>query len=195
VTERQHALDEFLRNTTAGENSSVKVEVMPDQDVINLRGDPADGKFVSAANKILQQDLPLEPNTVSTGISTVYWLGPDEWLIVTPGGERPTLAALLEEALGSMHASLNDLTGGHVAVQISGDNAVDVLAMGCTLDLHPASFPTGQCAQTGLARASILLAKVDDAPTFDIFVRRSFAEYLALWLQKSGARFAPIYPN
>ncbi len=189
MSDRQHALDHFLRNAPAGEKSSVRVEVSPHQDTINLRGDPADKAFVSAANKILRQDLPLGPNTVSNGISTIYWLGPDEWLIVTPGGERPTLPILLDDALHGMHASLNDLTGGQVAMRISGDNAAALLAKGCTIDLHPTIFSTGQCAQTGLAKASILLSKVDDAPTFDVIVRRSFAEYLALWLQHAGAGY------
>lgn len=189
MSDRQHALDCFFRNVPAEEKSSVTVEVNPHQDIINLRGDPVDKAFVSAANKILRQDLPLGPNTVSNGISTVYWLGPDEWLIVTPGGERPTLPILLNDALHGMHASLNDLTGGQVAMRITGDNAAALLAKGCTLDLHPTTFSTGQCAQTGLAKASILISRIDDAPTFDIFVRRSFAEYLALWLQHAGAEY------
>ena len=33
----------------------------------------------------------------------------------------------------------------------------------------------------------ILISKFDDVPTFEVLVRRSFAEYLALWLQHAGA--------
>ena len=189
MSDRQHALDHFLRDAPAREKSSVTVEVHPNLEYVNLRGDPADKTFVSTANKILRQDLPLGPNTVSNGISTIYWLGPDEWLIVTAGGDRPTLSTLLEDALHGMHASLNDLTGGQVAMRISGDNATALLAKGCTLDLHATTFSTNQCAQSGLAKASVLISKVDDGPTFDVFVRRSFAEYLALWLQHAGAEY------
>ena len=187
MSDRQHGIEQFLHRASVGERSTVTVEVLPGQDAINLRGDPADEKFVSAANKVLRQELPLQANTVSAGISKIYWLGPDEWLVVTPAGERPTLPTLLEDALSGMHASLNVVTGGQVAIKLHGDNAVDVLAQGCTLDLHPQVFQTGQCAQTGLAKASILISKGDDAPVFDIIVRRSFAEYLALWLQHAGA--------
>jgi len=193
MSERQHALDRFLRGAAVAEKSSVTVEVIPNLDYINLRGDPADNVFVSAVNQVLHQKIPLESNTFSSGISTVYWLGPDEWLIVTPGGERPTMPALLEDALSGMHASLNVLSGGQVALRISGDSAAAVLAKGCTLDLHPRSFATGQCAQTGLAKASILISKFDDVPTFEVFVRRSFAEYLALWLQHAGAGYGILF--
>lgn len=193
MSDRQHALDRFLRGAAVAEKSSVTVEVIPNLDYINLRGDPADNVFVSAVNQVLHQKIPLESNTFSSGISTVYWLGPDEWLIVTPGGERPTMPALLEDALSGMHASLNVLSGGQVALRISGDSAAAVLAKGCTLDLHPRSFATGQCAQTGLAKASILISKFDDVPTFEVFVRRSFAEYLALWLQHAGAGYGILF--
>lgn len=189
MPERQHALDAFLQSAAAAERSTVKVTVLPPQDCIDLRGDAADAGFIDAVGKVLRQDLPLEANTFTTGMSTAYWLGPDEWLIVTPDGERPTLPTLLQDALDGRHATLNVLTGGQVALRLSGGNATDVLAKGCTLDLCTDVFATGQCAQTGLARAGILIGKRDDAPTFDIFVRRSFAEYVALWLQRAGTEY------
>lgn len=189
MSDRQHALEQFLRDSADGERSSVAVEVLPNLDYINLRGDPADSGFVRAAAKTLRQDLPLEPNTVSNGMSTVYWLGPDEWLIVSSGGERPMLPTLLEGAFGGGHASVNIMTGGQICMRIGGNGATAMFAKGCTLDLHPGVFQVAQCAQTGLAKAGILLSKVDDTPTFDLFVRRSFAEYLALWLQWAGAEY------
>ncbi len=189
MSERQHALDAFFRDAVAGEKSSVMVEINPNLDYINLRGDPSDRKFVNAVNKVLRVDLPLQPNTFSAELSTVYWLGPDEWLVVSPAGERPTLPTLLDDALGNVHTSLNVLNGGYVAMRVSGRNAAALLAKGCTLDFHPRVFSAGQCAQSGLAKTSVLIAMVDDRPTFDVIVRRSFAEYLALWLQHSGAEF------
>jgi len=189
MSDRQHALSEFLRRTSVGETSSVEVTVQPSFDYLSLRGDPANGNFVSAVSKVLRIDLPTAPNTFNSGMSAAYWLGPDEWLIASPGGERPTLPTLLEDALSGMHATLNAVTGGQVALRMSGKNVAAVLSKGCTLDLHPHGFKVGQCAQTGLAKAGVLMAKVDDTPTVDIFVRRSFAEYLAMWLQRTGAEY------
>lgn len=189
MSERQHALAHFLSNAVDGGKSSVVVGINPHLDYINLRGDPADRKFLSKANEILRQDLPLAPNTTSAGLSMIYWLAPDEWLIVTPGGVRPALPTLLDDALQGMYASMNVITGGQIAMRISGEHSAALLAKGCTLDLHPRSFAVGQCAQTGIAKASILLARVDNTPTFDVIVRRSFAEYLALWLRRAGNEF------
>ena len=189
MSERQHALDAFLRDVVAGEKSSVIVEVNPGLDYVNLRGNPTDRKIVSAANKVLRVDLPLQPNTFNEGLSTVYWLGPDEWLIASPAGERPTLPALLDDALNGTHASLNVVSSGFVALRVSGMNAAALLSKGCTLDFHPRSFAAGQCRQSGLAKTSVIISMVDDKPTFDVIVRRSFAEYLALWLLRAGAEF------
>ncbi len=189
MSERQNALESFLGSAVAGDQSSVVVEINSHLDYINLRGDPTDKKFVSKANEILRQDLPLAPNTTSAGLSMIYWLGPDEWLIVTPAEVRPTLPTLLDDALQGMHVSMNVLTGGQVAMRISGEHAAALLAKGCTLDLHPKTFSAGQCAQTVLAKAGILLSNVDDISTFDVIVRRSFAEYLAVWLERAGTEF------
>ncbi len=189
MSERQNALESFLGSAFAGDQSSVVVEINSRLDYINLRGDPTDKKFVSKANEILRQELPLAPNTTSASLSMIYWLGPDEWLIVTPAEVRPTLLTLLDDALRGMHASMNEWTGGQVAMRVSGENAAALIAKGCTLDLHPMNFAAGQCAQTGLAKAGVLIARIDDAPTFDVIVRRSFAEYLALWLQHAGAEY------
>ncbi len=195
MTDRQHALESFLSGAIDDEKSSVVAEINPHLDYINLRGDPTDKKFLSKANEILRQDLPLAPNTTSAGLSMIYWLGPDEWLIVTPAEVRPTLPTLLDDALHGMHAAMNVLTGGQVMMRVSGENAAALIGKGCTLDLHPTNFAAGQCAQTGLAKASILIARIDDAPTFDVIVRRSFAEYVALWLQHAGGEYGIRFDN
>ena len=60
--------------------------------------------------------------------------------------------------------------------------ARDVLATGCSLDLHPRSFAAGDCAQTDLGRANVVLHQVDDTPTYELLVAGSYAAYVAAWL-------------
>ena len=67
-------------------------------------------------------------------------------------------------------------------LRLAGRDARGVLARGCTLDLHPDVFSVGAAAQTGLAKARVLIGLVDAAPVFEIVVRRSFADYLCRWL-------------
>jgi sarcosine oxidase subunit gamma len=152
---------------------------------LNLRGDPADARFVEAVEGALQQPLPLVPNTVSDGDHRVFWLGPDEWQVSTPRAGLAALVADLETVLEGQHTAVNDLGAGQVLLHLQGAACRDVLAGGCTLDLHPAVFSPGRCAQTGLAKAAVLLAPLGKAggdEGMDVIVRLSYADYLLDWL-------------
>ena len=53
-------------------------------------------------------------------------------------------------------------------------------------NLHPRAFKQVDRARSGLANANVLIALVDDAPTFMVVVRRSFSDYLCRWLAHAG---------
>lgn len=165
--------------------TGVSISVRAGRGFLNLRLDPRRGRALEAAERILDQPLPTAANTFTAGGHEVYWLGPDEWLIVT-GAERAWgLGSELADALGGFHAAVNDVSGGNVELLVSGVHARTVLAKGCTLDLHPREFAPGQCAQTGLGRAAVLLAARDPS-TYAIVVRRSLADYLRRWLANAA---------
>ena len=175
-------------------DAPVAISVRPGRGFLNLRLNPRSSQALKAAERILGHPLPLAANTFTPGQHTIYWLGPDEWLIATGAERAAALASELAEALTGRHAAINDVSGGNVELLVSGADARTVLAKGCPLDLHPREFAPGQCAQTGLGRASVLLAAADDRPAFAIVVRRSFADYLRRWLANAarphGARFS-----
>jgi sarcosine oxidase subunit gamma len=162
---------------------------------INLRCDPSDAGLTGAVEGALGCILPRIPNTFKAAQAghKVLWLGPDEWLVVTPEDRHSTLAQALRLAVGDGFASVIELGSGQTVIGISGQRAREVLAKGCPLDLHPRAFGPGRCAQSRLARALITLAQVDEAPTFELIVRRSFADYLWQWL--SDACRHPVEPR
>ena len=186
------------------------MEVLPYRGYLNLRGDPNNGEFGEAVRGVLGQQLPGAANTFTDGECRVYWLGPDEWLVMTDPGVEVALAERLENALAGRACALTDLTGGQICLRLRGRNARDALAKGCTLDFDPRVFTPGQCAQTVLGKASMLIALsvagagtavpgdarageqgglADDAGAFDIIVRRTFAEYAADWLYCSAKEY------
>jgi sarcosine oxidase subunit gamma len=124
--------------------------------------------------------LPHEPNTTAPLHGRrALWLGPDEWLAVGPDGDERAIEQALLAAGGDV--SVVDLSANRTILELTGPRARDVLMQGCSLDLHPRAFGPGRCAQTMLARAQVILeATGEDA--YAIFVRRSFATYLAGWL-------------
>ena len=116
-------------------------------------------------------------------------LGPDEWLVVTPAGEQAKLLAELQQALDGVFASAVDNSSGLTMLHVTGDNAADLLATDCPFDLHPREFKPGQCAQTRLAKAGMTISPLADGTGFEVIIRRSFADYLLLWLQDAAIAF------
>lgn len=163
---------------------------------LNLRLDPGDAEALAAVHQVLGVQLPLTPNTTGdAGDILAIWLGPDEWLLLAEPDASGSLAGELQTALAGHFASVIDISAGQTVIRLSGPSALDVLARGCALDLHPSVFPPGACAQTLLARAQALLISVDATPTIDIIVRRSFAPYVAAWLEDSGRDFGFRFPT
>jgi sarcosine oxidase subunit gamma len=157
---------------------------------INLRGDPSDTGFLEAARDVLGCDVPRSPNTFfDTGPTRVLWMGPNEWLIVTEETEDGVVAASLRKRLTGRFCAVTEVGSGQTVITVAGFRARDVVAQGCTLDLHPRVFGVGHCAQTRLAKAGIVLAQTSEMPTFDLVVRRSFADYLWLWLSDATREF------
>ena len=157
---------------------------------VNLRGDGTDEAFQAGVERVVGARAPIEPNTVSRiGDMLIAWLGPDEWLVVSPPDGKDGLAAKLQEALTGLHVSVNDISGGQTIIRLHGARARDLLNKGCPLDLHPRAFGAGQCAQSHIAKSNALIIQVDDRPTYDVVVRRSFADYLARWLNHAGMEY------
>lgn len=152
---------------------------------INLRGNAADERFTSGVEAALGQPLPLEPNTLTQSKHRIYWLGPDEWQVVTEPDSTAQLLGRLQDELAGQHAAINELSGGQSVFHASGPGVAELLAKGCTLDLHPDVFRVGACAQSGLGKATMLLGCIDDAPVYEIIVRRSFSEYALRWLRQN----------
>jgi sarcosine oxidase, subunit gamma len=170
--------------------TGITLSERPFRAMLNLRGDPADAGFLSAVRTAAGVELPVEPNTTRrAGSLTALWLGPDEWLITAPAGEERVLVPAIRAALGDRHAAVVDLTESRTVIAVSGAPARDLLAKGCTLDLHPRAFKVGACAQSGLARAGALLHLVDETPTFEITILRSFADYMWVWLADAAREY------
>ena len=164
-----------------------RIEEQPFLGYLNLRGRGNNTGFIAAVLKVFGVEPPVEANTViEAGDKRIFWLGPDEWLVVTPAGQQGQTRADLAAALAGVHSSVVDNSSGLTLVRISGERAAELLATDCPLDLHPRVFKPGQCAQTRLAKAGMTVTPLADGNGFDIIIRRSFADYLLRWLQDAA---------
>ncbi|MDH3671873.1 MAG: sarcosine oxidase subunit gamma [Gammaproteobacteria bacterium] len=157
---------------------------------LSLRGNSADHEFVEGVQGVLGVGAPLDPNTVNVaGNITVLWLGPNEWLIVTPDGQETELVERISDALAGQHFAVSDVSDSRAIIGLTGIHARDVLMKGCSLDLHPRAFNAGSCAQSSLARCHVLLHQINEIPTYDIYVHRSFSDYAWRWLEDAAREY------
>jgi sarcosine oxidase subunit gamma len=169
--------------------SPLRLERVLDIAYVNLRGDSQNAELQAAVRDVCKTALPDEANTVVGEACMIFWLGPDEWMLVGDNMESAGLAPELAAKLADQHVAINDVSGGLVCYRLLGDNARRLLAKGCTLDLHPDVFGVGKCAQTGLAKAGVLIRPLPGGSGYDLIVRRSFADYLWQWLLRAGREY------
>ncbi len=155
---------------------------------LSVRGEGE--RFLAVVQNTLGLSLPTEPNTtVQRGHTVVFWLGPDEWLLHLPLEQTEDRATTLRIALAGQHATVVEVSDQSTVLRLSGEYARTVLAKGCPLDLHPRTFRPGFCAQTRFLNAAVLISRVGEISSYDIQVRRSFAEYLWDALTEAAREF------
>ena len=195
------AVSPFLTEEMGGQ--AVNLEAPPIVGKILIRGLEDDPAFLRAAEAALGVALPLVPNTTAplpaaggrkkergeAGVGErvgerVFWMGPSEWLVWT--SEREALMSALDDGLSGAHSALADVSDYYAILRLSGDLAREVLAHGCPLDLDESAFGAGSCAQTRFRAAAILLHCADAAPTFEVQMRWSYAEYLRRYFAEAA---------
>ena len=185
---RRHGLEPLLADRKKNRKARIHFRIRDDLGHVNLRGNPGDDQFMAGVQGVLGQLLPVEPNTFTEDEQRIYWLGPDEWLVLAPAAETDSLCTDLDASVEGVPAAVNRQSGGQIAIELSGSDVRAVFAKGCTLDFHPKVFRPGMCAQSGLAKATVLIGCLDD-DRFEVVVRRSFADYLLRWLLHAGREF------
>ena len=156
--------------------------------LINLR---ARGEARVALEAILGLELPA-PSGTAAGRDAILVLGfgPDEWLLKTPPGDEDQWIGHLDAALSDFFASAVLVSDAYRVIQITGPECLDVLAQATGVDLDPGAFPTGRATRTAFAKASATLHRVDERPTFDLYVDASLATYVAKWLEAASGNSA-----
>jgi sarcosine oxidase, subunit gamma len=155
------------------------------------------GAVGAEASAALGVDLPTAPNTwVPAGTGRAVWLGPDEWLLTSTTEAPEDLEARVRAAVLPLGGSATDVSAQRIGLRLTGARVRDVLAKGCSIDLHPRVFGRGSSAQTALGQAGVvLLALSDTGDDHLVLVRSSFAGYLADWLLDAALEFTTTHDS
>jgi sarcosine oxidase subunit gamma len=169
-----------------------QITPLPFVAMADLRLGPS-GPAAAAVAAYLGVYLPTTPSTYVDGeTATAIWLGPDEWLIVSPFCTPEGLETALREAVGGdgSDGTVVDVSAQRTTLRLRGEHVRDLLAGGCALDLHPRVFGRGAAAQTLLGLAEVVLMALDDTGAhYQVLVRSSFAGHLTSWLLDAATEY------
>ncbi len=169
--------------------------------IVVLRGKAKDRAFMAAAKTALGIALPTTPNSVELGKDiTVAFMNPEEWWVIAHSDAldaEARLAAKLREGMAAVRAAVTEIGESRSCILVSGPRARDLLAKGCSIDLHPKAFGgVGRSAQTLLAKATVFFHQTaedeTEGPSFEIYVTRSFADYLWSWLEDAAQEYGIV---
>lgn len=135
----------------------------------------------------LELALPMPNRTSGDLRKSLRAIGPGIWQIVGDEGTVPEAAALRATLSGV--ATVVDLSHARTALLVSGAAAGPTLAKHCGLDLHATQFPTGSATNTRFGHIGMTLARIDDAPTYELLVFRGYAEFVFESLVEAAEEF------
>lgn len=133
--------------------------------------------------------VPLSPEpsrSVTVGDRSTLHLGPDEWWLFAPDGDRDAIVAGLAASLANTPHSLVDVSHRQVGLHVAGRNAATVLAAFCPLDLDLKMFPNRACTRTVFSKADVMVWR-RGADAFHVEVARSFLAYVSYLLRREAA--------
>ena len=145
---------------------------------------------LASLSRALGVKLPEQPMGSAFGKSgdftgkggrVALWLGPDEWLVIDTVGNDPMVDCAKVKTLHSA----TDISHRHVAIDVSGAGAADVLNAGCPRDLSLAAFPVGAAARTVLGKIEIVLLRTGE-DAFRVECWRSFSDYAFTFLAEAA---------
>ena len=155
---------------------------------LTLRGDAHDPAFVSGVRQALGLELPVALTLVANGETSLQWVGPDEWLLVVPQGEEFATEQRLRDALAGQHIQIVNVSGGQTLLELSGEKVRELLMKSTPYDVHPSNFPVGKAVGTHFAKSQLMIRHTAEE-VWELVVRRSFADYIWLWLQDACAEY------
>ena len=148
--------------------------------IVRLRVRPS---AADAAEKALR--LPQGAIHSQHGDPVACWFGPDQWLLTS---ENKPVAEILEHIDGALAGQLyaaTNMSSGYACFAISGPAARIGMAMGCGIDMHETAFTAGRCVRTRFAQVPLFIVATGNFD-FDLYVDRSYANYLQDWLAAAG---------
>ena len=168
-------------------------EVLGPCSVIRVQNWDGEALAPVAVNVVLGADWPHKTGTVVTGRAEVICVGPTDWVLLADDPDATSWLERIDAAFQGSTFRATDVSRALTRLQISGPEVRDLLAKGCSLDLHPPLFPPGRVARTRFAGMPVIVWCTGTS-AFDLIVTRSYTDYLLSWLADAELEFEATAP-
>ena len=154
-----------------GKNNLLKIKELKDLNIFQVAKFKKSSVDVSQI-KIDDVSLPLSNPSVSCNSDIrILWTGPDTWTFIS---ENP-LKEKIASSFNDIDFGITDLSHSRAAIQIQGDNAIDVLKKGSPLNFNEDQFSVNSSSNTTYNGINILIDFISlDPKTLNIYSLRSF---------------------
>jgi sarcosine oxidase subunit gamma len=152
-----------------------------------LRGSLQNESFVNGFAQVIGFALPSTLQSTEEGDASVRWIAPDEWLLLVPGAEAFGVEQRLRDVM-SGHFSIANVSGGQTVLSLAGKDAINVLKKSTIYDVRDSNFPVGKVVTSSFAKTQAVIRRTG-VQQWELVIRRSFSDYVWLWLQDASAEY------
>jgi sarcosine oxidase subunit gamma len=131
-------------------------------------------------------DFPNGPNTLKhKGSATLCHLGVNRWLLRDVLANEAALMTALRPADAPADISIVRVSDTQTFFRITGPDALEVMSIGCTLDLHSLVFGSDAVSYTEFFGIKALVLRCEDG--FECAVEQSFGNMIEDFLTRAMA--------
>ena len=162
--------------------NGVTIEELSLTGKINIRGKSSDKEFMKNIGSALNLVLPIEPNVrIFNNNISIMWLGPNEWLVITPENEKDGIISLLKSNLNPQKTAITDVSFNRVVLRLEGEKVFTLLSKFLVANLEKILKTNFSVAQSIFIKIPVLFVRnnTDEEPTsLDLHLNRSHTKYV-----------------
>ena len=169
-------------NLNKNNYNGVTIEELSLSGKINIRGKSSDKEFMKNIGSALNLVLPIEPNVrIFNNNISIMWLGPNEWLVITPENEKDGIISLLNSNLNPQKTAITDVSFNRTILRLEGEKVFTLLSKFLVANLEKILKTNFSVAQSIFIKIPVLFVRnnTDEEPTsLDLHLNRSHTKYV-----------------
>ena len=169
-------------NINKKDHNGVTIEETSLSGKINIRGKSSDKEFMKNIGSVLNLVLPIESNVrIYNNNISIMWLGPDEWLVITPENEKDKIISLFESKLNPEKTAITDVSFNRTVLRLEGKQVFTLLSKFLVANLEKILETNFSVAQTIFLKIPVLFIRNNtdkEAISLDLHLNRSHAKYV-----------------